>query len=65
MLLFLIFKEIQLSFKIKSDPLSAITMVGAFVLPEVMLGIIEASITLKLLIPKVNKSNSNEDQPSF
>ena len=34
-----------------SAPFSAIIIVGAFVLPEVMFGIIDASITLKLLIP--------------
>ena len=34
-----------------SEAFSAIIIVGALVFPEVMLGIIEASTTLRLLIP--------------
>jgi hypothetical protein len=34
-----------------SDAFSAIIIVGALVLPEVILGIIDASTTLKFLIP--------------
>ena len=37
---------------IKSAALSAMTAVGVFVFPEVILGIIEASTTLKFLTPK-------------
>ncbi len=43
---------------IKRAPFSAIITVGAFVLPEVMVGIMEASMTLNPLIPWTRKRSS-------
>ena len=41
-------------FKIKSAPFSAIIIVGAFVFPEVIFGIIDASI-----MPHITSGNTN------
>ena len=47
-----------------SDAFSAIIIVGAFVLPEVILGIIDASITLKFSKPLTfNFSSTTESSP--
>ena len=47
-----------LSLRIKSDPFSPIIIVAALVLPDTILGIIEASTTLKFSIPCTFNSGS-------
>ena len=50
---------------IKSAAFSAIIIVGALVLPPITVGIIDASTTLKLLIPLTRSSGSTTDISSI